>query len=294
MKLECVGCCINQVRRVLDIVKLSEEKQNELMKAVLATLADADFSKCTPEIMALIWADIVRFAGKEDVYGEVKSRFNAELMNTEGLVFDLLNKSGDRFMTALKIALAGNLIDFAAFDAFDPSVLCAKIESAEESALTVDDSAALRAGLKDAKKLLYIGDNCGEIALDKFFIREIKAAFPELQVTFVTRGRPAINDITIADARQVKMDEVAAVIPNGDSAVMGTVLSRVSEEFRAAWTAADLVIAKGQGNYESLFTEKEKRIFFLFMAKCHAVADPLGLERMSVVCMDNRRAINKK
>lgn len=292
MKLECVGCCINQVNRVLGIVSLPEQTQNEMMKAVLDTLARANFDKCTPEIMAEIWAVIVRFAGKEDIYGEIKSYFNRELLKTKPLVDELLDRSRDRFSTALKIAIAGNLIDFAAFDAFDPSVLREKIEEVEKNPLTVNDSEALRGALRNAKSLLYIGDNCGEIALDKFFIEELKREFPTLEITFAVRGAPAINDVTVSDAREVNMGEVAEIISSGDSA-MGTVMARVSNEFRAAWQAADVVLTKGQGNYESLYLEKKKNLFFLFMAKCKAVADTIGVEKMSVVCLDSRNIVKK-
>ncbi len=292
MKLECVGCCINQVNRVLGIISLPERTQNEMMKSVLETLARADFNKCTPEIMAEIWAVIVRFAGKEDIYGEIKSYFNRELLKTKPLVYELLSKSFDRFTTALKIAIAGNLIDFAAFDTFDSSVLRNKIQEVEQNPLTIDDSAELRNALADAKSLLYIGDNCGEIALDRFFIEELRAEFPALEITFAVRGAPAINDVTITDADEVKMQEVAKVVSSADSA-MGTVMTRVSEEFRFVWQNADVVLTKGQGNYESLYLEKRDKLFFLFMAKCKAVADTIGAEKMSVVCMNSRRIITK-
>jgi uncharacterized protein with ATP-grasp and redox domains len=148
------------------------------------------------------------------------------------------------------------------------------------------DTDRLMADLAGAKTLLYLGDNCGEICFDKLLIRRVREVFPALKVYYGVRGEPVVNDATLEDARLVGMEEAAQVIDNGDGS-LGTVLSRVSPAFRSVWDSADVVIAKGQGNYESL-CEESKTMYFLMTVKCAVIARMTGLKQGSLVCMRSR------
>lgn len=146
--------------------------------------------------------------------------------------------------------------------------------------------------LKKADTLLYLGDNCGEIVFDKVFIEYLKDIFPNLKIFYGVRGRPIINDGTLEDAEMVGMREVAKVLDNGDGAP-GTVIEDVREEFRRLFYGADIVIAKGQGNYETLSGTDREEVYLLFMAKCGVVAKKIGVETMSLIRMKSTNSLKE-
>ena len=135
--------------------------------------------------------------------------------------------------------------------------------------------------IETAKTILYLGDNCGEICLDKILLKKIKAMNPKVQIFFATRGAAVVNDSIEEDAYLVGIDEVATVVSNGDSS-LGTVLSRTSKEFLQIYEKADVVIAKGQANYECLSTEK-KNNYFLLKTKSQANAKDIGAPEMKMI-----------
>jgi hypothetical protein len=198
------------------------------------------------------------------------------------MVFD----SGNSFETAMRLAIAGNIIDYGVSDHFD---LQEALDKVLFSGFAIDHSAELEKAAAKAKTILYLGDNAGEIVFDKLFIETMM--HPNLW--FAVRGSPVINDATMEDARYVGMDEVAHVIPNGYDAP-STLLEHCSAEFRELFDRADLIISKGQGNLEGLLdNQTEREIYFLLMVKCDVVADVLGVPKGSfVVC--NRRLLNKE
>lgn len=220
--------------------------------------------------------------GQDDPYRALRTFYNAEVLRLAPQLRAQIAEAPDPLSMALRLAISGNLIDFAARHTFSLRMLKEKLMTVE--ALAIDDSALLFEALADANHLLYLGDNCGEIVLDKLFIESLKGRFPQLHVAFGVRGRPIVNDVTRMDASQVRMEDVAEVISNGDGA-LGTVLDHTSPAFRRVFAEADVVICKGQGNYESLMTCGKPNLFFLFMAKCEIVASPLGVPVLSIVCL---------
>ncbi|WP_438445487.1 damage-control phosphatase ARMT1 family protein [Gorillibacterium sp. sgz5001074] len=286
----CKQCDRNQVQRVSAILSLDDKVQETLNQRVEEHLSKADMNKSNPEVMGEVWRIITETARNPDPYEEIKSYYNLEVMKIAPEIQDIIHSSPHRLEAALKTAVSANLIDFAAKHEFDLNLLMSKIRETTEGKLAIDDSTVLFAELRNARTLLYLGDNCGEIVLDKLFIQEIRSAFPELDVFYGVRGAPIVNDVTLVDARMVGMEEVAAVISNGDGS-LGTVLARTSREFQDIYNRADVVIAKGQGNYESLQYSEKESLYFLFMAKCETVADPIHIPLMSIVCMKSKPVI---
>jgi uncharacterized protein with ATP-grasp and redox domains len=286
LSLSCLGCNLNQALKVLDGLGLDPAAQESAMREVLSYLSQVSYDLSNPEIMGGTWEIIVRHGGNPDPYREIKQYYNGKLLAMSGSIEALIASAPDPFTNALKTAIAGNLIDFAAQHTFDLAALQRRIEDVLDAPLARDDSPRLQAALTGARTLLYLGDNCGEIVLDKLFIQRILREFP-VKVYYAVRGRPIINDATLADARQVAMEEVATVLENGDSC-LGTVLSRVSPGFRRVFEEADVIIAKGQGNYESLMDAPRSGLFHLFMAKCQPVAAHLKVPSMSIVCMEKK------
>ena len=180
----------------------------------------------------------------------------------------------DPFVTAVRLAIAGNVIDFGLRRAEEEVYLSEAVRDALGHPLAVDDTGALRRALEHAGRVLYIGDNAGEIVFDQVLIENLPNA---LRPTFVVRGIPIINDVTLEDAAEVGMEEVADVVSSG-SAVPGTIIEEAPPEFRRLFDRADVVIAKGQGNYETLSGSRKRNLFFLLKAKCPVIAAHIGCE----------------
>ena len=210
-----------------------------------------------------------------DPYLEIKKEFNQMMLDLYPSFREMVEKSDTPFDTAMRLAIGGNVIDFGAKYQFD---VMETIHSAMKSNLAIDDSARLQQALGNAQSLLYIGDNCGEIVLDKIFLENLDV--PEK--IFVVRGAPIINDITLDDARMVGMEKVARVVSTGDDSP-GAVWERSSEEFRRLFNEADVVISKGQGNLEGLIERKHKNLYYLLVTKCELIAERIGTRKGAFV-----------
>jgi uncharacterized protein with ATP-grasp and redox domains len=187
--------------------------------------------------------------------------------------------SDDPFNTALRLAIAGNIIDFAVNSSFN---LNETIERVLKVGFAIDDSLKLKEALSKGNTVLYLGDNAGEIVFDKLFIEHIM--HPNLY--YAVRGKNVINDATIEDARYIKMDEVADVISNGDDAP-STILNYCSPEFNELFDRADVIVSKGQGNLEGLLGKTKKPVFYLLMAKCDFIANALMVKKGDFVVKKN-------
>lgn len=216
----------------------------------------------------------------DDPYKREKQQFNELLLSLEDDIRDEIHLSTDPFRTALCYALAGNIIDFGPRKPFDA------LKTISEASLKIpykDHSAELKEALKEATTVLYLGDNAGEIVLDKLFIETIH--HPNLY--FAVRGYNIINDVTLEDAERTGMTKVAQVISNGYDAP-STIINRCSPEFREIYQKADFIISKGQGNLEGLIDVTDKKIFFLLMVKCHVIAELIRVPEREVVVMLNQ------
>ncbi len=289
MKLqpECITCIIAQVKNVTNMFGLSEEKRAEAMRDTDAYLAGANYEGCTPESMGELWQILLRHVGGKDPYAAVKTLCNQEAMKMLPATREKIAHAKEPFTVALKYAIAGNLIDYGLEHPVSIEEQNAQIDAIANTPFSIDDSGKLLSAMKSAKTMLYLGDNAGEIVFDKLLIEQIRKLFPQIDLSFVVKGSPVLNDVTHADADEVGMQDVARVIDNGDASP-GTVLPRTSEAFQAAFAAADVILSKGQGNYESLSGIEKENLFFLFTAKCDTVCVEAGVPKLSIVCMENK------
>lgn len=287
MKEMCFVCDIQQMKKISQFLKLEKRIEDTLIDITKEHLDSCDMDKANPEIMAEIWQKIIPVLGTDNPYKEIKNYYNTLVLSLEDTITRTIQESKNPLQTALKLVITGNLIDFAAKHTFNEQTLMEMINNIQETTLKIDDSNAMFNKMETAKTLLYLGDNCGEIVFDKIFIKALSKWYPKLKIYYGVRGKPIVNDVTIEDALEVKMHEVATVISNGDGA-LGTVLKNTSKEFKQVFQQVDMVICKGQGNYEGLLGNQKEDMFFLFMAKCELVASPIGVETMSIICMKNR------
>jgi hypothetical protein len=273
----CRDCFLNTYQLLFEKYNLSALQQKEFLSFFRKTMA-SDTIGTTPEIQRELNEEFRVLSGINDPFALEKSESNdvADLLYREWKPKVLA--SPDSFDMALRLAIAGNIMDYGAANSFDIHKTIKKVLT---STFAIDKSKQLKQKMSQAKSILYLGDNAGEIVFDKLFIEILR--HPDL--TYVVRGGVTLNDATLKDAESTGMMSVAKVISNGFNAP-STVLEKSSDEFLAHYQSTDLIISKGQGNLEGLIHEKDSRCFFLLMVKCEVMAEFLKVEKGSIVVLN--------
>ncbi len=266
--LECIPCIIDQTIKVAQQVTQDEGKREDLLQKVLVVLSNISYRQTPPYLGKEAHRVIRKVLDNHDPFLKLKREFNQVVKKLYPSLKEKVNSSSDQFSCAVKLAIAGNIIDFAPGHHFE---LMKTIDRVLAKKPAIDDTESLEKDLKKASLILYLGDNAGETFFDKILIEHM----PHGEIYYAVRGSPVINDATSEDAYFAGLDQVAKVISNGSDAP-GTILEDCSEEFKNIFKRADLVIAKGHGNYETLNEVKEKRLYFLLMVKCKIIARDLG------------------
>ncbi|VGO17133.1 hypothetical protein PDESU_05728 [Pontiella desulfatans] len=274
---DCIPCFARQgAEAALAYAPDNPEIQQEILRTVLSISAEGDYGKSPPEVAAEYFRAIVELTGVADPHAAAKARSNQEVLKLLPQLRKEVEESPRPLETALRMAIAGNIIDFGTPHGQKDNGLMEVIEHAVGSDMCMDSFAAFVQRADDAKLILYLGDNCGEAVLDRLLIEQL----PTEKVVFVVRGKPILNDITPAEVDQVGIDRVCRVVDNGSDAP-GTILDQCSPDFRALFDQADMIISKGQGNFETL-QESGREIFFLMKVKCDVVALETGLPLGSI------------
>jgi len=267
----CFFCFARAFERLIEKENLSPEEKKYFASDMfgLFNKAKQDFS--IPMISRELHVLLKQYSNNPDPYQEAKKQSNDLVLGMYPELKAVILQSGNQFETALRLAIAGNIIDYGIGNHFDLQGTIDKVLSSE---FAVDDSLELKQAISEAKTVLYLGDNCGEMVFDKLFIEAIR--HPNL--IYAVRGAPVINDATMDDAKYVGMDMVAEVISNGYDAP-STILEHCSAEFLEVFNRADVIISKGQGNLEGLLGQTTKNVYFLLMVKCEVIADALGVKK---------------
>lgn len=274
---ECIPCFARQgAEAALAYAPDNPELQQEVLRTVLRIAAEGDYSKSPPEVAVQYFRAIKKLTGVDDPHVEAKQASNEEVMALLPKLREEVLLSPDPLETAVRMAIAGNIIDFGTPHGQKDSGLLDVIEHAVESEICMDAFAAFKQRVEESDLILYLGDNCGEAVLDRLLIEQM----PREKVTFVVRGGPILNDITPLEVSQVGMDEICRVIDNGNDAP-GTILHESPVDFRELFEKADMVISKGQGNFETL-QNCGREVFFLMKVKCDVVAKETGLPLGSI------------
>ncbi|MDP4274431.1 MAG: ARMT1-like domain-containing protein [Bacteroidota bacterium] len=271
MAYECKFCFIRSFEKLLKERSFPEEKKDEILTAFLKYIAEVDSSQISPLIGREMEIMVKKYLNNPDPYKEEKRQSNQFLLNLYPKFKKKVETASNPFETALRLAIAGNIIDYAASTNFN---VMDNINYVLNAKFGIDHSRELETAIKQANTILYLGDNTGEIVLDKLFIETI--GHPN--VYFAVKEKPVINDATMEDARYTGMDKVAKIISNGYDAP-STILDKSSKEFIEIYQHADLVISKGQGNLEGLFRSGKENTFFLLMVKCDVIARLVGVKK---------------
>jgi damage-control phosphatase, subfamily I len=271
----CFFCFARTFERLLEKEELTREEKNIFTQKMVELYNQQcnDFS--APVLSRELHITLNQMTLKRDPYSEIKKKSNDYILQLYPELKQRIHNSDNPFNTALRLAIAGNIMDYAISEDF---CIESTITSALNTGLTIDHSFELKNALSEADSVLYIGDNAGEIVFDKLFIENIM--HPNL--FYAVRGSPVSNDATMDDAKYVGIDIVVDVISNGYDAP-STIIGKCSEEFTKVFNKADVIISKGQGNLEGLLPLNDKRIFFLSMAKCDVIADFLKVPKNSSV-----------
>ena len=288
LDLECLHCALNQVIHTTDVAGAPEPLRRELMQRALKLLAEGDVNRNNCIQIEQVYRMVAEGLGDADPYRETRLFFDREMYRLLPALREQLAQSDDPLRAAVRAAIAGNLIDLAALGGeVTLERAMQKVEDVEREGLYFDDCDGLDAALKSARTVLVLGDNCVEIAMDRLLIETIRRLYPQIEVKYSVRGSAVVNDVTYEDAAAVGMDEVAEVIDNGDC-LLTTLLCRASEDFRREFYAADVIIAKGMGNYEGLYNCDRGNIWFLMIAKCSVIARMSGAPKGSILCMEKK------
>ena len=261
----CMSCLVQaQARRIQKFQ--DEEKKACYMREVLHMIAESDPKWSAPALLEPISKLYEKYWGMQNDLEEEKKTFNELLLSMEDDLEQKIRSRKDPLEAALCLARLGNYIDFSALGEVSAERLLELLAQAEQETLDTAEYRHFCKDLKDGKHLVYLTDNCGEIVLDKILIKLLREQYPQLMIEVLVRGVAVTNDATVEDARYVGLTEVAPVFGNG-SGIAGTELTHISKEAKEKLEKADLILSKGQGNFETLHT-CGLNIYYLFLCKC--------------------------
>ncbi len=271
--LDCYPCLVRHALDAARQITAEPARQREVMNRVLRLLPEMAPDSTPVRLAAEVHRLIRETLGVEDPNRALKEKYNKVALSLLPKLRGEIERAEDRLDCAVRIAIAGHIIDFGALgENFD---LEATLRTSLTAPLGVDDLPRLRRDLERAKRLVYVGDNAGEIAFDRLLVEELKRSF-EGEIAFVVRGRPILNDATKEDADIVGLTGLVPLVPS-DGDGPGCELEYAGQKVKALFDAADLVISKGQGNYEAL-SEEPYPIYFLLWVKCRVIARDMGCE----------------
>ena len=280
--LECYPCVIQQALEAAKFAGLDRTHQHEMLDQAMRLLQNMSPGVSPPVIGQQIHRVVREYAENGDPYASVKHEANREAMALLPQLRREVRESPDPLETAVRYAIAGNIIDFGARS--DSMDVGEEIEQVKETEFGRIHLEGFREAVTSADSIVYLGDNAGEIALDRLLI-ELLLTMTDAEITLVVKGSPVLNDATADDAREVGLDDLVPVVDNGSDAP-GTLMTEIDEAVRDLIVSADLIIAKGQGNYETL-SQHPYPIFFLLKLKCPVIARDMDLEAGTYVLSGN-------
>ncbi len=266
--LDCFPCFLSQALRAGRIAGADEKKIREIVNETAGLIQSFSEGLTPPEMGEAVYAAVSRVTGVEDPFKEVKARNIKKARELFPLFQRDLEDAPNRLEKAVRLAIAGNVIDLGIKGDID---IFSEVKETAEAVPGIFDYEKFRERSASAETILVLGDNAGEAVFDKFLLSEMGE---EKKIYYAVRDKAVINDVTVKEAMEAGIDEYAEIISSGTKAP-GTLLTHCSDEFLEIFKSADLVVSKGQGNYEAL-SEADRDIFFLLKAKCPVIARDLN------------------
>ena len=274
----CAACLMDKQLHISDDpAYLAEVRQ------IIDTRKDEDTA---PYLVYLFNQAYERRFGKAEPYKAVKRTYNDIVLSMESEIRKKIESSSDPLATSIAYARIGNYIDFGAMNHVDSDTFLALLGDAGLRERDLETYEAFVLQCRKASRFLLIADNCGEIVLDKLFLEQLHSAFPDMALSVMVRGAEVLNDVTLEDARYAGIDRLASLISNGSS-VAGTIYAMLPQEAKDAIDSADVILAKGQGNYESLCGQG-RHMFYSLLCKCRLFTDRFGVPVLTGVFLEER------
>ena len=272
-QLDCFPCLLSQALNTAKMVKTEKEKIHNILKQVCLFLPTMSLDVTPSEFGREVYRIVSTVTGIKDPFQEIKTQHTNQALQLYPKLKALIRSSEDPVLTAIRISIAGNVIDFGTNAKFDMEK---DLEVILKMDFAIDHYLAFCKALNEANTILFIGDNAGETVFDRLLIEELGKP-----VKYAVRERPIINDAIFEDAVEAGIDKVAEIFSSGCDAP-GCILSLCSEKFLELYREADFIISKGQGNYEGL-SDEDRPIFFLLKAKCPVVSGDIGVREGSII-----------
>jgi len=278
--LDCIPCFYRQALEAARIAGTNEIIQKKIIDELSKLIPDFSLEASPPEMGRAIYSLVGKISGVKDPFKEIKENSNKFALKLYPKLKQEINNSEDRLLTAVRLSIAGNVIDYGVKNSLNVEEEVNKIfnrdfKNDNENRKTVFRYQEFKEILSKVNHVIYLADNAGEVVFDRLLIEELTEKLGK-QLIYVVRDKPIINDALIEDAIFCGINKVAKITSSGSNAP-GTILKYCSPEFMELYQEAELIISKGQGNYESL-SEEDKSIFFLFKAKCPVIAEDVGCD----------------
>ena len=281
IQIDCIPCLLklslSAVRKITNDPGMIEDYFKKIL--MLDAMRGLKWDMTPPEVLEIIALELAKISdGNPDPFLKVKEEQNNKALSLYLWLRERVEQSINPFFTAVKLSIAGNLIDSVIGD--DVQALQVEVKKVLEGELNSEEIIIFREKIASSRMILYFGDNCGEITFDRVLMEVIRKN-SKADLFFVVRSDPALNDVTLKEASSVGMDRVAEIIQNGISGPLpGTIISRCSPEIQALYEKADLVISKGGANYETLsqYGAADKDTTFLTIAKCLPFCRHFGVD----------------
>lgn len=293
--LDCIPCFFRQALDTARISGAGSGIQKKILIDLSRKLPELSLKASPPELARTVYGIVKKATRQPDPYWKIKRLSNKAALKIYPALQKRVSASKDRLLKAVEMAVAGNIIDYGVRHSLNLKEELEKILHTDKHCFSKGNNALIhyhdfRVAAKKAKNILYLADNAGETVFDRILIEELQQRDGNKKITYAVKGSPIINDALIEDAYQCGIDKIATVVSSGSDAP-GTILSICSKEFQKIYGAADMVISKGQGNFETLSDEK-KRVFFMLRAKCTVVARHIGCSVGEVLLLNSRKMKN--
>jgi hypothetical protein len=288
--LDCIPCFFRQALESARIAGASEKMQRQILNEVARILFKLPLTSSPAEMGRLVYRLVKKHTRVEDAYVEIKRKSNRLALSIYERLREKVEKSSPRLLMAVELAIAGNVIDYGVKNSLNVNKELERILVEERKVIKTRNNALFdyvhfQRALDRAKTILYLADNAGETVFDRILIEEIKKRDKEKTIVYAVRGKPVINDALEEDAYISGIDKSAKILSSGSDAP-GTILSRCTKNFLKIFKKADLIISKGQGNFEAL-SSVDGRIFFLLVAKCPVIARDVGCKVGDVILLSH-------
>lgn len=280
LRSECLQCLTESQLRTIP-QEAEEEQKLAFLQGMFDILSKAPAEVCAPVLVRDIDELNRKIFGRVRDYSEEKYYYNRLMLEKEPEIREKIYNAEDPLRKALQLSLVGNYIDFSAVKNVEEAYLGKLLEDVEQRCVLGETYEMLKRDLGNSNELLFLTDNAGEGVMDKLFLEVIRETYPQLQLKVLVKGKPVLNDVTMEDALQIGLQQIAEVCDNGNG-IAGTWLPELSLQAKAVWENAEVIISKGQANYETLRLN-DRNIYFMFLCKCKMFCENFRVPRFTGV-----------